>query len=77
MVRELNKGHRVILKAVLLPRPIGNSDSHARPTDRWEENLSRCEGLGMETSRANEADLRPMLEEGYLQLGARTWDKRL
>ena len=49
MVRELKFGHRVILKAVLLPKPIGNSESgdgYAAPTSRWDENIARCKGFG-------------------------------
>ena len=47
MVRELKTGHRVILKAVLLPKPIGSGPLYAAPTARWEENLTRCKAFRM------------------------------
>ena len=52
MVRELTSGHRVILKAVLLPKPLGTGDSYSTPTARWEENLVRCESFGKEEAAA-------------------------
>ena len=47
MVRELKTGHRVILKAVLLPKPIGSGPLYAAPTARWKENLTRCKAFRM------------------------------